>query len=116
MLKPADQPVPGPDEERPVGDLVHKLVEDGKAYAKAELDLAKVIATANGKALAVPAALIGAALLFAIAAIGALATGVVLALAEVMNPLLAGLITLLLFGAIAGGLGYLAAAKARSAL
>ena len=113
MLKPADPRPTGPDEERPVGDLVHKLVEDGKAYAKAELDLAKVIATAKGKALAVPAALIGAALLFGIAAIGALATGVVLALAEVMNPLLAGAIALVLFAAIAGGLGYLAVAKAR---
>ena len=116
MLKPADQPMTGPDEERPVGDLVHKLVEDGKAYAKAELDLANAMATAKGKALAVPAALIGAALLFGIAAIGALATGLVLALAEVMNPLLAGAITLLLFGAVAAGLGYLAVARARSGL
>ena len=113
MLKPADQPLTGPDEERPVGDLVHKLVEDGKAYAKAELDLAKVMATAKGKALAIPAALIGGALLFGIAAIGALATGVVLALTEVMNPVLAGLITLLLFGAVAVGLAYVAIGKAR---
>ena len=30
--------------ERPVGELVHQLVEDGKAYARAEIGLAKAIA------------------------------------------------------------------------
>ena len=113
MLKPADQPAIGPDEDRPVGDLVHQLVEDGKAYAKAEVDLAKTIATAKGKALAVPGTLLGAALLFSIAAIGALATGVVLALAPLVGPLAAGFITLLIFAAIAGALGYVAVGTIR---
>ncbi|MFL6734312.1 MAG: phage holin family protein [Sphingomicrobium sp.] len=116
MLKPADPRPIGPEEERPVGDLVHQLVEDGKAYAKAELDLAKATATAKGKALAIPAALIGAALLFGIAAIGALATGVVLALAKFVGPLLAGLVTLVIFVGIAGLLAYVAISKARSDL
>ena len=113
MLKPADQPAIGPDEDRPVGDLVHQLVEDGKAYAKAEVDLAKAIATAKGKALAIPGALLGAALLFGIAAIGALATGIVLALAPLVGPLAAGFITLLIFAAIAGALAYVAIGKIR---
>jgi hypothetical protein len=113
MLKPADQPAIGPDEDRPVGDLVHQLVEDGKAYAKAEVDLAKTIATAKGKALAIPGALLGAALLLGIAAIGALATGVVLALAPLVGPLAAGFITLLIFAAIAGALGYVAVGMIR---
>jgi len=56
MLKPVDQAEP-PREERPVGDLVHQLVEEGKAYARAEIGLAKAIAAAKAKALALPAAL-----------------------------------------------------------
>ncbi len=116
MLKPADQPVTGPGEKRPVGELVHQLVGVGKAYAKAEVDLAKAIAAAKAKALAVPGALLGAALLLGIAAIGALATGIVLALAPLVGPLAAGFITLLIFSAVAGGLAYIAIGKIRSAL
>jgi hypothetical protein len=113
MLKPADQPPVGPDEDRPVGDLVHQLVEDGKAYAKTEVDLVKAIATAKGKALAVPGALLAAALLFGIAAIGALGTGVVLALVPFVGPLAAGFFTLLIFAAVAGALAYVATARIR---
>ena len=113
MLKPADRPPTSPDEDRPVGDLVHQMVEDGKAYAKAEVDLVKAIATAKGKALAIPGALLGAALLFGIAAIGALATGIVLALTPLVGPLAAGFITLLIFAAIAGALAYVAIGKIR---
>jgi hypothetical protein len=115
MLKPADSmTIPtGPGDERPVGDLVHQLVEDGKAYARAEVNVVKTIASAKGKALAVPAALIGAGLLFVLAAFGALATGVLLALEGLVGPLLAGLITFLIFAAIGGGLVWVAINKAR---
>ena len=52
MLKPVD---PGPQPpERPVGELVHQLIEEGKAYARAEFDLLKAIGTAKAKALALP--------------------------------------------------------------
>ncbi len=118
MLKPNEptmQPI-GPDEERPVGEMVHQLVEDGKAYARAELNLAKTIAAVKGKALALPAALLGAALLFGIASICALAVGVVIALAKFVGPLAAGLITLLLFAGVAGGLAWVAIGKLRSDL
>jgi len=118
MLKPnqpAMQPV-GPEEERPVGELVHQLVEDGKAYARSEVNLVKTIAAAKGKALAMPAALLGGALLFAIAALAALAVGVVIALAKFVGPLAAGLITLLIFGGIAGALAWVAIGKVRSGL
>ena len=37
MLKPAD---PGPQPpERPIGELVHELIEQGKDYARAEVGL-----------------------------------------------------------------------------
>src|SRR3954470_3748570 len=103
MLKPVDHAEP-PDEERPVGDLVHQLVEEGKAYARAEIGLAKAIAAAKGKALILPAILFGAALILALAAVTALAVGVVMALAKFVGPLLAGIIGLLLFAGLAGGL------------
>lgn len=103
MLKPTEgEPPP----ERPIGELVHELVEEGKAYAKAELDLARAIATAKARALALPSALFGAAFILALAAVTALSIGVVLALSKFIGPLAAGFAGLLIFAAIAGGLGW----------
>lgn len=103
MLKPVD---PGPAAERPVGELVHELIEDGKAYARAEIGLVKAIATAKGKAMALPAALFGVAFLFALGGVVALAVGVVIALETFIGPLAGGFIGMLIFLAIAGGLGW----------
>lgn len=94
--------------ERPVGELVHQLIEDGKAYARAEAGLIKAIASAKASALAVPAGLFVAALFLAMTALNALAFGVVLALAGLIGPLLAGIVGLLLFAAVAGGLVWVA--------
>ena len=107
MLKPADQPQQPPP-ERPVGELVHELIEDGKAYARAELGVAKAIAAAKAKALALPAGLFGAAFVLAQAAITALAVGVFAALYWVFGPIGAGLVAFLLFSAVAGGLAWYA--------
>jgi Putative Actinobacterial Holin-X, holin superfamily III len=104
MLKPVD---PGPHKaERPVGELVHELIEEGKAYARAEIGLAKAIAAAKGRAVALPAGLFGVALLVAMAGLNALAVGVVIALSRFIGPLAAGFAGMLIFGAIAGGLGW----------
>ena len=104
MLKPVD---PGQQAaERPIGELVHELIEDGKTYARAEVDLLKAIATAKGKALILPAALFGIAFILALAAVTALAVGVVLALTKFIGPLAAGFVGMLIFLAIAGGLGW----------
>ena len=110
MLKPVDPPLvehtagTSAASDRPVGELVNQLIEDGKAYARAEFGLVKAIASAKASALAVPAALFGAAFVCLLAAVIALAVGVVLALAKFIGPLLAGLAGLLIFAAIAGGL------------
>lgn len=112
MLKP---PEPTPP-ERPIGELVHELVEEGKAYAGAELDLAKAVAAAKAKALAIPAGLLVAALFVAMAALNALALGVVLALAHFMGPLLGGILGMLIFAAIAGGLAWYGIERIRQAL
>jgi hypothetical protein len=104
MLKPAE-PTEAP--ERPIGELVSELVEEGKAYARAEVGLAKAIATAKAKALALPAGLFVAALLLAMTALNALAFGVVLALVKFIGPLAAGFIGMLIFAAIAGTLAWI---------
>lgn len=114
MLKPADPGPPPP--ERPVGELVHELIEDGKAYARAEVGLAKAIASAKARALALPAALFATAVIVALAAVSALAAGVVIALATLIGPLAAGFIGMLLFAAIAGLLGWYGFEKLRQAL
>ena len=104
MLKPAD-PLPQPP-ERPVGELVHELIEEGKAYAHAEIGLLKAIAAAKGKALALPAGLFAAAFFCALAAVTALAVGVVIGLERFIGPLAAGFVGMLIFAAIAGGLSW----------
>jgi hypothetical protein len=106
MLKPADPSNQPP--ERPIGELVQELVDEGKAYARAELDVAKAIATAKAKALILPAGLFGAAFFLGQAAIFAIALGVFMELFAFLDPLIAGLIAFVLFAALAGGLGWYA--------
>jgi len=115
MLKPNDKLQPAPP-ERPVGELVHQLVEEGKAYARAEIGVARAIAAAKGKALALPAGLLGAALLIAQAAVTALAVGVFAALQWAVGSLLAALLTFLIFGALAGALVWYALKRLRQDL
>lgn len=116
MLKRVDPPLGDPAGERPVGELVHQLIEDGKAYARAELALVKAMAGAKARSLALPAALFGAAFLCLLAAVAALALGVVLALAKLVGPLLAGLAGLLIFAAIAVALGWFALRRVKEVL
>ena len=104
MLKPVDPGPPPP--ERPVGELVHELIENGKAYARAEIGLAKAIAAVKAKAVAVPAALFAVAFVCLLAAVTALAVGVVLALETFIGPLAAGFVGMLIFAAVAGLLGW----------
>lgn len=115
MLKPAD-PGPSPNTERPIGDIVGQLVDDGKAYAKAEVDVVKAIAAEKGKALIPPAILLGTAVISALAGITALAVGVVIALAKFLGPLLAGFAGLLIFVGVAGLLGWIGVNKLKAIL
>jgi hypothetical protein len=114
MLKPSDPGPPPP--ERPIGELVHELIEEGKAYVCAEIELYKTIASTKAKALVFPLALFAVALILALAAVTALAVGVVIALAKLIGPLLAGLVGLLIFAAIAGGLAWWGAERLRNEL
>ena len=96
------------EEERPSGETVARLIDEGKAYARAEIDLAR--ARLDVKMVRIRAvALLGAlAVLFGIGALVALAMTAVLTLADLLGPLGGGLVATALIAAIAGGLAYLA--------
>jgi hypothetical protein len=105
MLKPPN-PVEEPGSDRPVGELVHQLLDEGKAYAGAEINLAKTIAIAKARALVFPSALLFVSLLVAQSAVTALAVGIVIALTKFLGPLLAGVVGLMIFAGGAGGLAW----------
>ena len=111
MLKPANEPMQEPEDERPIGEVVHQLIDEGKAYAKAEVDLAKAQALARAAEFKVPAILLFGALLFAQAAVTVLAVTVALTLAPLIGPLGGGLVAVLLAGGAAALLGWLAMQK-----
>ena len=92
-------------DEPPIGELFGQLIDEGKAYAKAELGLAKATAEAKADAAKKPALLAGAALLFLIAGVVVLCMTLALALATLVGPLAGGLIAAAVTLAIAGGLG-----------
>lgn len=114
MLKAADHRsdrLPGPEDERPVGELVHELVENGKAYAQAEIGLAKAIAFAKANALKMPAIMFGAAFVLLLTAVNVLGVGVMIGLAVLIGPVLAGLAVFLILAGIAGGLAWYGAKR-----
>ena len=111
MLKPTD-PLP-PGGERPVGEIVRELVDDGKAYARAELNVVKTIASAKAEGVKLPAILFGAALFIGMAALNVLAFTVFVGLAMIMNPVLAGLVAFLLVAGAAGLLAWIGVQKIR---
>jgi hypothetical protein len=117
VLKPPNDPGPSPaDNERPVGELVHELIEDGKAYVRAELGFVRATAAAKVNALKLPAILFGAGLVLLLAAVSALGWGVAASLATLIGPLAGGLVAFLLFAALAGGLIWFGVRKLREDL
>lgn len=91
-------------DERPIGELFGRLVDEGKAYARAELGLAKATAEAKADAAKKPALLGAASLLFLIAGVIVLCMTLALALATLVGPLAGGLIASLITFAVAYGL------------
>ena len=98
--------MPGPaydPSEDSIGDLVGRLVEDGREYAKAEIGLYRQIAryragrARNGLILLTAGAVLG------LSALTALIIGFVMGLATLIGPVLAGLAVALV---LAGG-GYI---------
>ena len=99
-------------DERPIGELFGKLIDDGKAYAKAELGLARATAEAKANEAKKPALLGAAALLFLIAGVVVLCMTLALALATLVGPLAGGLIAALVTFGIAAALGFWAKQEA----
>ena len=116
MLKPADPPRPGPDDDRSIGELVSRLVDEGKAYAQAEIGVAKAIASAKANHLKAPAILLAAAFVLSQAATTVLAVALFLALLPLIGPLLAGIASFAIFASIAAGLSWQAVQLIRRAL
>ena len=95
-------------EEKPIGELFGQLIDEGKAYAKAELGLVKASAEAKADAAKKPALLGAAALLFLIAGVVVFSMTLALALATLVGPLAGGLIAAVITLGIAAVLGLLA--------
>ena len=95
-------PVQDPREES-IGDLFGRLIEDGRSYARAEIEVLKEIARHRaGRARTGMLLLAGGAVLL-LSSLTALVLGLVLGLAALTGPLLAGII----IAAALAGIGYL---------
>ncbi len=112
MLKPPTDPLPASSsEERPVGEIVRQLFDEGKDYARAEVGLVKANALGKAKRFKLPAILFGAAFLLAQAAVVVLCVGIFLTVLPLIGTLFAALATTLVTLAVAGGLVWLALRK-----
>jgi len=98
-------------EEAPLGELVGRLIDQGKGYAYAEVGLAKALATARVETLKLPLALLAAALLFVIAGVVVFCMTIALALATLIGPLAGGLVATVVALGIAGSLALVAKKK-----
>ena len=101
-------------DEAPIGELVGRLIDQGKGYARAEVGLAKAIASAKVDAFKLPVALLAAAFLFVIAGVVTFCITLALALATLVGPLAGGLIATVIAFAIAGGLAFFAIKKLKA--
>jgi hypothetical protein len=99
----------------PIGQLFSQLVDDGKRYARAEVELYKAKAADKAEPVKWAAIYGGAALTLALSAVTALLVGLILALETLVGPLGATLIVVLVTLAIAGILGWMAYNKVKEA-
>ena len=104
MAPGADMDDP-PDDEAPIGELFGRLIDDGKAYAHAEVDLVRARAESQVDRAKLPLILGGAAVAFGFASVIALVLTLVLSLAGLLGPLGGGLLATLIAVLVAGGLG-----------
>jgi hypothetical protein len=98
-----------------IGSLVSRLMEDGRAYARAELDLVKRIAAHRAGKAKSGAMLLGIGVTLLLCSLTALVLALVLGLATLIGPFAAGMAVFLVL-AIAGGLLARSGAKGLAAL
>ena len=109
MAAPAESEPP--EEGKPIGELVSQLVEDGKAYAKAELNVGKAIVEAKVDGVKVPALLGLFAFLFLQAAVVMLGMMLYATVVARLGPFLGGFVVFVILLGVAGGLGWYAAKR-----
>lgn len=116
MLKPRDPLLASPpaSDEEPIGQIVSRLIDEGRGYAKAEARLVKAIATHRARAYRLPAALFAAAFLFVQGAVSILCVAAFLALLPLVGPLLAGVIAFVAALGVAGGMAMAAISKLKA--
>lgn len=98
MATPAHDP-----REESIADLISRLIEDGRNYARAEIDLLKQIARHRAGRARTGLVLVAAGALLGLSALTALVLGLVLGLATLIGPLAAGVVVT----AVLAGAGYL---------
>lgn len=96
------------EEDRPIGELVSQLVDEGKSFARAEVALYKAKGQLAAKRSGMAAGLGGAALVLVIGTVGALLVGLILTLETLVGPLAATLIVVVAALALAGVLAMMA--------
>ena len=97
MLKRADSDPLGPDEPS-IRETFGQLLDDGRAYARAEIDLAKLKARAEVNRYRKAAILGGVAAALALAALVAFAMTLVIGFARLLGPFGGGAAAVLLLG------------------
>lgn len=95
-------PVHDPREES-IADLIGRLAEDGRNYARAEVDLLKEIARHRASRARTGLILLAGGAVLLLSALTALILGLVMGLATLVGPLLAGIVV----AAVLAGTGYL---------
>ena len=95
MLKRTD-PDPLGDDDRSIGDSIAQVIDDGRAYAQAEIELLKVRASAEVNRYRKAAILGGGAAALATAALVAFAMTLVIGFARLLGPFGGGAAAVLL--------------------
>lgn len=98
MSKAGAKPDTAGEEEESIGDLFGRLIDDGQAYAQAEIDLLKTRAQAEINRYRGAAILAGAAIAVGTAALIVFSVTLIIAFSLFMPPLLAGLCSLAILG------------------
>ena len=105
MLKPA---APPPEPDRSIGEAIEQLFDNALDYARAELELLRARALEIVQDYVRAAILFAAAALFALAGLITLFVGLALGLARWLGPLGGAVVSTLLAAGIAGLLAWLA--------
>jgi hypothetical protein len=105
MLKPA---APPPEPDRSIGEAIEQLFDNALDYARAELELLRARALEIVQDYVRAAILFAAAALFALAGLIILFVGIALGLARWLGPLGGAVVSTLLAAGIAGLLAWLA--------